>query len=50
MQINPENFAEYVRELHEFSETYDLPCGKPENLEPLLEKVRESASGALSGE
>jgi hypothetical protein len=46
MQINRENFAEYVRELHEFSETYHVPCGKPEDMKSLVERLETSETFA----
>src|ERR1700722_3021939 len=46
MQINRENFAEYVRELHEFSQTYHVPCGKPEDLKSLVERLESSETFA----
>ena len=46
MQINRENYAEYIRELHEFSQTYHVPCGKPEDLKNLVERLETSETFA----
>jgi hypothetical protein len=40
--IPPDRFAEYVDELHEFSGTHRVPCGKPEDLKQLVEALRNS--------
>jgi hypothetical protein len=46
MQMKTENLAEYVRELHEFSATYNVPCGQPEDLKKLLERLATSEAFA----
>jgi hypothetical protein len=40
MSTDIEQFAEYVREFREFSETYRVPCGRPENLHNLLQSLK----------
>lgn len=46
MTIDKDHFAEYVRELREFSGTHGVPFGEPLNLQDLLDNLKSSQAFA----